>query len=157
MVGQQWSWTFNYVRDPALGGHTTVFDSGTPAYQPTLVLPVNRSVKFVLTSPDVIHSFWVPAFLEKMDVIPGRRNTFELTPTRLGRFDGRCAELCGTYHSRMLFNVRVVTAPQYARYLRRLEAAGNTGLALGGSRADQVYGLVKKVQKGDRNENGAGS
>jgi cytochrome c oxidase subunit 2 len=55
VVGQQWSWTFNYVKDDALDGSTTVFDAGTPAYQPTLVLPVNETVRVNLTSPDVIH------------------------------------------------------------------------------------------------------
>src|SRR3954466_1797665 len=116
VVGQQWSWTFNYDKDPALDGKTTVYEAGTPAARPTLVLPVNKSVEFKLRSPDVVHSFWVPAFLFKMDVIPGRDNHFSFTPTRKGSFVGRCAELCGTYHSRMLFNVKIVDAGQYASY-----------------------------------------
>jgi cytochrome c oxidase subunit II len=149
VVGQQWSWTFNYDKDSALDGRTTVFDSGTPAQQPTLYLPVNESVNFQLRSADVIHSFWVPAFLFKMDVIPGRDNNFTLTPTRTGTFQGRCAELCGTYHSRMLFNVKVVSASDYAAHLTTLQKQGNIGPALGGSEVDQQNGLINKVQNND--------
>jgi cytochrome c oxidase subunit 2 len=141
VVGQQWSWTFNYDKDPALDGKTTVFESGTPAHQPTLELPVNKSVEIHLHSPDVDHSFWVPAFLFKMDVIPGRDNHFSFTPTRKGTFQGRCAELCGTYHSRMLFNVKVVSEADYAAYLKKLEQQGNIGPALGRSGVDEESGL----------------
>ena len=141
VVGQQWSWTFNYDKDPALGGSTTVYDGGTTADRPTLYLPVNQSVDFELRSPDVIHSFWVPAFLFKMDVIPGRHNHFSLTPTREGTFKGRCAELCGTYHSRMLFNVKVVSEDEYKTHLEQLQQRGNIGPALGGSEVDKQAGL----------------
>jgi cytochrome c oxidase subunit 2 len=141
VVGQQWSWSFSYIDDPALGGNTSVFDTGTTSEFPVLWLPVNESVTFDLTSPDVIHSFWVPAFHFKMDVIPGLTNSFSLTPTATGTYDGKCAELCGTYHSRMLFNVKVVTADQYAQHLKDLEAAGNVGNLTGGSDATTVAGL----------------
>ena len=132
VVGQQWSWTFNYVEDPALDGQTTVYQDGNPQDIPTLYLPVNESVEFRLQSPDVIHSFWVPAFTYKLDVIPGSiTNNFTMTPTREGTFVGRCAELCGTYHSRMLFNVKVVPAAEFAEHLQELEDKGNTGLVVG--------------------------
>ena len=91
VVGQQWSWTFNYVEDEALDGQTSVFQAGTPAEPPTLYLPVGESVHFTLHSPDVVHSFWVPAFTYKLDVIPGRQNNFVMTPTREGTYAGRCA------------------------------------------------------------------
>jgi cytochrome c oxidase subunit 2 len=148
VVGQQWSWTFNYAKDDALDGNTTVYDPGTTADPPTLYLPVDEKVKFELRSPDVIHSFWVPAFLFKMDVVPGRDNRFALTPTREGTFEGRCAELCGTYHSRMLFNVKVVSRDEYAAHLRDLQQQGNVGLALGGSDATTQKGLEGPEQKG---------
>ena len=140
VVGQQWSWTFNYTKEPEVGGQT-VYDAGTTAYRPTLVLPVNESVDFELRSPDVIHSFWVPAFLMKMDIVPGLKNHFELTPTREGTYVGRCAELCGAYHSRMLFNVKVVSHADYATYLKSLQGKGQTGLALGGADARTQAGL----------------
>ena len=95
--------------------------------QPVLVLPVNKRVEFVLNARDVIHSFWVPAFLFKMDVIPGRANTFEITPEKLGRFRGKCAELCGQDHARMLFNVKVVSPERYQQHLKELAEKGQTG------------------------------
>lgn len=141
VVGQQWSWTFNYVKDPAIGGKT-VWESGTTATPPTLWLPVNETVRFNLSSPDVIHSFWVPVFLFKMDVVPGRHNHFSLTPDRIGTFEGRCAELCGVYHSRMLFHVKVVTPAQYAAHLKQLASQpSQVGLNLGGSMATTEAGL----------------
>jgi cytochrome c oxidase subunit II len=147
VVGQQWSWTFNYDKDPALDGKTTVFEAGTPANRPTLELPVNKSVDIKLRSADVNHSFWVPAFLFKMDVIAGKVNHFSFTPDREGTFVGRCAELCGTYHSRMLFNVKVVSESDYATYLKGPKSHGNIGPALGGSEIDQQNGLINEVQK----------
>lgn len=121
VVGQQWSWTFNYVDDQ-------VYETGTAVDAPTLVLPVDNVVEFQLESPDVIHSFWVPAFYFKMDVIPGVTNTFQMTPNRIGTYAGKCAELCGTYHSRMLFNVEVVSEVDYQAHLADLEAKGQTGI-----------------------------
>jgi len=140
VVGFRWSWTFNYTDDdvydigiPAtnnaeIDGQKT---NGTPSLEgytgPTLWLPVDEKVRFVLTSPDVIHSFYVPAFLFKMDVVPGRTNQFELTPNRVGTFAGKCAELCGLDHSRMLFNVKVVPRAEYDAHIAELRAKGQTG------------------------------
>jgi cytochrome c oxidase subunit 2 len=152
VVGQQWSWTFNYVKEDAVGGKS-VYTAGTTAVEPTLYLPINESIHVNLSSPDVIHSFWVPAFLFKMDVIPGRHNGFSFTPTREGTFKGHCAELCGVYHSRMLFNVKVVSRAEYDAHLRVLRRQGNTGLALGGSTAHTEAGLEKP---GSNSGNGAG-
>jgi cytochrome c oxidase subunit 2 len=160
VVGQQWSWTFNYIDDPALGGSadfeacedetsdSCVYHVGTPAEIPTLYLPVDESVRFELSSPDVIHSFWVPAFNYKLDVVPGLDNAFELTPTREGTYAGKCAELCGTYHSRMLFNVEIVSAEEYADHLESLRDQGNTGVALGGSEAITQVGLDAEEETG---------
>jgi cytochrome c oxidase subunit 2 len=69
---------------------------------------------------DVIHSFWVPAFLQKLDMIPGRVNRFQVTPTQEGTFKGKCAELCGAYHSNMLFNVKVVSRAEYDKHMADL-------------------------------------
>jgi cytochrome c oxidase subunit 2 len=146
VVGQQWSWTFNYIEDDALDGQTTVYEAGTPADPPTLYLPVDESVTFELSSPDVIHSFWVPAFTYKMDVVPGRDNEFTMTPTREGTYAGKCAELCGTYHSRMLFDVKVVSAEEYAQQLSELEEQGNVGEALGGSESTTQQGLDEESE-----------
>ncbi|OKK19262.1 cytochrome C oxidase subunit II [Streptomyces sp. CB00455] len=94
---------------------------------PTLVLPKGEKVRFILSSNDVIHSFWVVPFLFKQDVIPGHTNVFEVTPTEEGTFMGKCAELCGVDHSRMLFNVKVVSPEKYQAYLKELAEKGQTG------------------------------
>jgi cytochrome c oxidase subunit II len=120
VVGQQWSWTFNYTDEG-------VYDVGTSAENPTLYLPVDQLVQFDLRSPDVIHSFWVPSFYFKMDVIPGRFNSFQMTPDTEGTFKGKCAELCGTYHSRMLFDVKIVSQSEYEDHIADLRARGQTG------------------------------
>jgi cytochrome c oxidase subunit 2 len=153
VVGQQWSWTFNYNlgwNDKANGykptGGQTVYDTGTPAQRPTLWLVKDKEVRIFLHSPDVIHSFWVPAFLFKMDDVPGRHNHFAFTPTRSGTFEGRCAELCGVYHSRMLFNVKVVDQAAYDAHLQQLYDEGHTGPALGSGETQRVSGLSGKSE-----------
>lgn len=147
VVGQQWSWTFNYNlsyndnTDKFVPTGPVRYDVGTTAHRPTLWLVKGERTEFHLYSPDVIHSFWVPNFLFKLDVVPGRDNKFGVTPTRLGTFDGRCAELCGLYHSQMLFDVKVVTKDQFDAHLDQLAKEGNTGPALGGSFVRKQPGL----------------
>jgi cytochrome c oxidase subunit II len=131
VVGKQWSWDFNYLDDDVHEVGTQAILTGEPGAEetiPTLYLPVNERVEFVLTARDVIHSFWVPAFLQKMDMIPGRVNSFQVVPTQEGTFKGKCAELCGAYHSQMLFNVKVVPRAEYDQHMAELRAAGQTGL-----------------------------
>ncbi|MCF8530633.1 MAG: cytochrome c oxidase subunit II, partial [Candidatus Nanopelagicales bacterium] len=134
VVGFRWSWAFNYLDEDVYAIGMPVdsqFVSNDPAVAelqvPTLVLPVDEKVRFELTSPDVIHSFWVPSFLFKMDIIPGKTNVFELTPDKVGTYAGKCAELCGTYHSQMLFNVKVVERPEFDAFIDELRAKGQTG------------------------------
>jgi len=110
----------------AANGPLYLSTNGSSDEIPVLVLPVHESVRILEHSEDVIHSFWVPEFLFKRDVIPygttstGRDNQFEFTATSTGSFVGHCAELCGTYHSQMNFEVRVVTAEQFQAYLNAL-------------------------------------
>jgi cytochrome c oxidase subunit 2 len=135
VVGKQWAWDFNYLQQN--GQSLNVYEvgvqgqlngqPGVEAELPTLYLPVGRRVQFELTSRDVIHSFWIPAFLYKMDVIPGVRNKFQVVPQRTGTFKGKCAELCGEYHSQMLFNVQVVPQAQFDAHMQQLRAAGHVG------------------------------
>lgn len=142
VIGQKWSWAFNYVEADEVGGDT-VNVVGTPAEPPTLVLPVGETVRFELDSVDVIHSFYVPAFTYKLDVFPGNiDNSFTIVPEREGTFIGRCAEFCGAYHSRMLFNVEVVSPEEYADYLTGLsENPDNVGLYRGGEHARTQTGI----------------
>jgi len=146
VVGSKWQWGFNYLDEDATQGDD-VFEVGTPADPAELWLPVNESVRFDLRSPDVIHSFWIPEFYFKLDVVPGRANSFDLTPTRTGTFTGRCAELCGLYHSRMLFEVHVVSRAEYDQHLSELKAAGDVGAPEGAAEANTIAGL----ENGDEN------
>ena len=127
VLGEKWSWAFSYMEadNPKVGA--VVHTVGSLQQRPDLYLPLGESVRFNITSADVDHSFWIPAFYFKLDAIPGHPNSFDLTPTRLGTYDGKCAELCGTYHSQMLFTVHVVTPAQYYQQLQQLKAAGQTG------------------------------
>ena len=115
VVGFQWNWQFVYEDEK-------VQVTGEPSAPATLVIPVDKRIRFIETSPDVIHSFWVPAFLFKRDVVPGRYNAFELTPTREGTYVGRCAEFCGEKHDRMNFTVKVVSQDAYDAYIAGLQA-----------------------------------
>lgn len=129
VVGFQWSWAFNYenTETPDPTSQLAAYDVGTPQDMPTLWLPVNESVQFRLTSRDVIHDFWPINFMMKMDVVPGVVNKFEVTPTVLGTYDGKCAELCGVNHDKMLFKVKVVTHDEYMNHLQQLRASGQAG------------------------------
>ena len=130
VVGKQWAWDFVYSDAKVYEVGLQAELNGKPGVEkdlPTLYLPVGKRVEFELTSRDVIHSFWVPYFLYKMDVIPGVDNKFQVVPNREGTFRGKCAELCGEYHSEMLFNVKVVSLDEYNKHLADLKAAGNVG------------------------------
>ena len=110
IIGFRWGWTFNYLD----GDGTPVLSvTGTGNEPPQLVLPVDRKIRFIETSPDVIHSWFVPRFLFKRDVIPGHPNTFELTIDEEGQFIGRCAEYCGTDHDRMNFSLRALPQDEF--------------------------------------------
>jgi cytochrome c oxidase subunit 2 len=155
VTGQQWSWTFNYgigeadrsaeddLFDDVFPYESYAFEAGTGSHIPTLVLPVGVTTRFNLHSPDVIHDFGVPSFLVKMDVIPGRVNRLQVTPTVEGTYAGKCYELCGVSHSRMLFNVEVVGQEEYDAYLLELADAGNTAEqpVLGGDYVREQAGL----------------
>ena len=118
VVGFQWNWQFNYVDE----GVQVTGETGRPAQ---LVLPTDTKVRFIQSSPDVIHSFWVPEWLFKRDVIPGRENTFELTMNKEGEYVGRCAELCGEKHAYMNFSLKVVSPEEYESYISGLQADPN--------------------------------
>ena len=132
VIGKQWSWDFNYIDE-------NVYESGIQAQYtgveenimetlPTLYLPVGKSVQIDLNARDVIHSFWVVDFLYKKDMFPGHTNTMYFTPLKEGTYVGKCAELCGEYHSMMLFNVKVVSEAEYESQMAALAAKGNVGL-----------------------------
>jgi cytochrome c oxidase subunit 2 len=129
----KWNWQFVYPETTGTDGDP-VNTVGTTDRIPVLVLPTDRTIRFEVASADVIHSFWVPEFLFKLDVIPGnengRDNVFEVTVTEEGAYVGRCAELCGTYHAYMNFEVRAVSGDDYDAYLEARESGMDTYEAL---------------------------
>lgn len=105
--GEQWWWRIRYL--PA--------DGEPIALANELHLPAGEPVEFQLESPDVIHSFWIPALGGKMDMIPGRKTRLALTPLRTGIFRGVCAEYCGSAHALMSFDVVVTDKSTFLRWL----------------------------------------
>jgi cytochrome c oxidase subunit 2 len=110
VTGFQWQWRFDYVDQG-------VSVLGAPGRDPQLVLPQNETTRLVLTSNDVIHSFYVPGFLFKRDAIPGRTTEFDVRPDETGVFRGECAEFCGLDHAYMNFTVKVVTPAAFQGWL----------------------------------------
>jgi cytochrome c oxidase subunit 2 len=105
----RWGWRFTYPN-----GHEIV---GVREDEPTLVLPVDRTTSLALRSDDVIHSFFVPSFATKLDVVPGRDNELSVHPTDIGEYRGHCAEFCGLDHARMNFVVAIVEADAFDAWL----------------------------------------
>lgn len=103
-VGQQFAWRFVY---PDYEG----VSSGE------LVLPVGKEAQFTMRAVDVIHSFWVPEFGQKMDAVPGIETKILVTPTRTGEFAVVCAELCGLGHATMRAKARVVSEAEFERWI----------------------------------------
>ena len=116
VVGFQWQWQFLYVAEG-------VAVDGSAEVTPELVLPVGRTVRFDLVSDDVNHSFWVPEFLQKRDLIPGVDNEIDIEVTEAGEWVGRCAEYCGLDHWKMDFTVRAVPADEFDAWLAEQQAA----------------------------------
>jgi cytochrome c oxidase subunit 2 len=142
VVGFKWNWQFRYLeyngQDTSGKPISTVGADGQPIstigasdYVPVLVVPTNRRILFLENSRDVIHSFWVPELLFKRDVFPGNvTNRFEVTIQQPGAYVGRCAELCGAYHSMMNFEMRVVSPGDFDRYLQARRDGRSTPEAL---------------------------
>ncbi len=122
-VGYQWQWQFRYPDE----GVVVIGTTEEP--RPTMVLPVGATVRIRLRTTDVIHSFWVPRFLKKQDIVPGLDNEMDVVVEDPGMFPGRCAEYCGLDHARMDFRVEAVSPAAYRAWLdqERSKAAEGAG------------------------------
>ncbi len=123
VTAHQWDWAFTYPQ-----GFTTN----------ELHLPINRQVVLNMQSLDVIHSFWVPEFRIKQDVVPGRTETYRVTPIMLGTFTIRCAELCGTSHAYMERPVVVTSQSDYDAWTQQQASAAAALIAQGGPDAGKA-------------------
>jgi cytochrome c oxidase subunit 2 len=149
VVAFKWNWQFNYKSAPDTQQNATTVATTTGAsdYVPVLVVPTGKKIRIQETSQDVIHSFWVPELLFKRDVFPGNvRNVFEVTVEEEGSYVGRCAELCGTYHSMMNFEVRAVSPERYDAFIAALKSGKSTPEALAaiGFDAEHQYATTTK-------------
>jgi cytochrome c oxidase subunit II len=137
VTGFQWSWEFQYpqykvpkseYREVTEIGQMWNGDiPGNENQLPLLEIPIGETVRFNLASTDVIHAFWIVPFDFKRDVIPDHPNHFEVTPTTTYTGIGRCTELCGLYHSRMLFRVKIVPAAQFKQWIAAQQTQQNSG------------------------------
>ncbi|MFI5261677.1 MAG: cytochrome c oxidase subunit II [Candidatus Limnocylindrales bacterium] len=116
VTGFQWQWTFEY-KDQGLSF------TGQGQQGPVMVLPVGEDVHFRLHSNDVIHSFYLPAFFFKKDVVPGRTNEFDITLNQAGTYAGQCAEFCGLGHADMRFTVDAVSQADFATWVTQQQEA----------------------------------
>jgi len=106
----RWQWTFKYADE---GVELT----GQGSEGPVMGLPINESVRIRLAATDVIHSFYVPEFLYKLDAVPGRTNEFDVVVKSAGTYTGQCAEFCGLNHYQMAFKVQAMERPDYEAWL----------------------------------------
>jgi cytochrome c oxidase subunit 2 len=120
-----------------------------------LVLPVNRDIKLIMRSDDVLHSFYIPAFRAKRDIVPGRYNYLWFRPTREGIFDIFCTEYCGDNHSQMLGKVKVVKQEEYEKALER-SVREPTDPIERGSKLYQRQGCSTCHYAGEKGANGPG-
>jgi cytochrome c oxidase subunit II len=119
VTGFQWQWTFDY-NDQGLSF------TGAGSDGPEMVLPVDETVRIRLHASDVIHSFYVPQFLYKKDVVPGRVNEFDVLVKDPGTYAGQCAEFCGLSHADMHFTVRAVTRAEFDQWVTEQQQARPT-------------------------------
>jgi cytochrome c oxidase subunit 2 len=134
VIGNQWYWTYQYPdngdfeivsnmlkerADVPAGQRFRTDADGPPllAVDERMVIPAGKVVKFIVTSNDVIHAFWVPAFWNKIDAMPGQLNEIWAKVDRPGVYFGNCTELCGARHAYMPIAVEVVTPAQYAAWV----------------------------------------
>lgn len=136
VTGFQWSWSFQYPQyqvngAKALCGQSDVCEvgqtwngvvPGNEGQMPLLEIPEHETVRFNLVSADVIHAFWIVPFNFKRDVVPGHPNHFQVTATAPSTSIGRCSELCGLYHSRMLFRVKIVPQAEFNTWIHQQQA-----------------------------------
>ena len=117
VTGQQFTWTFEYPEE---------ITGGEPIRSAQLYVPVDQPVQFHVTSPDVIHDFWVPAWRMKIDAVPGLTTKVRMTPNKLGRYSVVCAELCGIGHAYMRQTANVVSREDFDAWLETKQERGGT-------------------------------
>jgi cytochrome c oxidase subunit II len=130
----QWGWRFDYPGlNVSVAGETT---NGPGNHGPQMVVPVGQTVQILLVSDDVIHGFYVRDFNFSRYALPGVYNRFDLDVLHAGTYNGQCTQICGLYHSEMLFTVRAVSPRAFSQWVRSEVAAGNVLQRSGSSAQD---------------------
>jgi cytochrome c oxidase subunit II len=120
----QWGWRFDYTGlNVGVAGETT---AGPDNHGPQMVVPAGQTVQITLVSDDVIHGFYVRDFNFSRYALPGVTNLFDLTVLHPGTYNGQCTQICGLYHSEMLFSVRAVTPPAFSVWASNQVRLGHT-------------------------------
>lgn len=120
----QWGWQFSYKQlNVSVAGETT---HGPGNHGPQMVVPVGETVQILLVSNDVIHGFYVHDFNFSRYALPGVNNYFDLDVVRAGTYNGQCTQICGLYHSEMLFTVKAVSPPAFTQWIHQEIATGHT-------------------------------
>ena len=147
VTGQQFAWTFQYPQ----------YDN---VQSTQLYLPNDRPVTFDIESRDVLHSFWIPSMRLKIDAVPGITTNFRLTPSRLGRYDVVCAELCGIGHSTMRQFTHVVEEQEFEDWVAEQEPPadeeGGQGADEGAQEGDSASAGKATIQAAGKSEGGNG-
>lgn len=128
VIGRQWSWEFAYKDGFSVGNE--------------LVVPVNKPIKLLMTSQDVIHSFFVPSFRNKLDVVPGKYTAYSFTANKIGTFDLFCTEFCGTKHSNMIGKITVKSQADFDMWYKKkveTEKAAGSDPVLLARKGETVY------------------
>jgi cytochrome c oxidase subunit II len=155
VVAFKWNWEFSYRGKDGPDGKP-VSTIGTSDYIAVLVVPTGQTIRFTEHAQDVIHSFWVPELLFKRDVFPGNVvNSFVVTIDKPGAYVGRCAELCGTYHSQMNFELRAVSPDEYARFIAAKQKGLSTPDALRDAGDEHPYAITTHPFDTDRTSRNA--
>lgn len=136
VVGKQWLWDFEYKNGRKMTNE--------------VVVPLGKPIKFVMTSSDVLHSFYVPNFRVKQDAVPNRYTYVSFTPTQVGEHHVFCAEYCGTAHSSMLATVKVVDENEYQRWQQVWEYDQKTGGEFSKKIASPEDNSMTPVQRGEK-------
>jgi cytochrome c oxidase subunit 2 len=170
VTGLQWKWKYEYengvsmisslhadhnkARQLGSGIDVTKIDNYLLEVDNEMVIPVNKRVRFLLTSDDVIHSFWVPKFAVKKDAIPGYVNEAWTMSEKTGTFRGQCAELCGKDHAFMPIVVKVVEQAEYDTWLAMKKTEADAAAAEAAS--DKIWSKDELMAKGEAVYNGKG-
>jgi cytochrome c oxidase subunit 2 len=146
VFGQQFAWSYEYRGK-----------DGKPFRSSDLYLPKDKPVKFLITTRDVLHSFWIKDFRLKSDAVPGIDTEWRATPTRLGKHEVICAELCGAGHAAMRASANVVTQAAFDQWLAK-QSGGPSPAAGGGGSGDSSGGGAAASTSGEQlcTENGCG-